>query len=131
MSVTSETCSLGDKMKYLLCPKCQSELSDAPGIGLFCANIECDIVDNIVGTIKCKHIPVTEYHWISVNDMLPDHNQRVLYFFEYTGTSVGKYDAEHDCFHSPLGCLTGDVTHWMPAPDEPAGYSYYEKKNFS
>ena len=29
------------------CPKCQTQLDDVPGIGVCCANRECDIIDNI------------------------------------------------------------------------------------
>jgi len=30
------------------CPKCETELKDAPGIGPYCPNKECDVVDNIL-----------------------------------------------------------------------------------
>jgi hypothetical protein len=33
------------------CPKCDTELMNAPGIGIFCPNKECDVVDNIDGVI--------------------------------------------------------------------------------
>lgn len=29
------------------CPKCDTELMDAPGIGPYCPNQECDVIDNI------------------------------------------------------------------------------------
>ena len=29
------------------CPKCETELKDAPGIGPYCPNQECDVIDNI------------------------------------------------------------------------------------
>jgi len=32
------------------CPKCDTELQIAPGIGPFCPNKECDVIDNINGT---------------------------------------------------------------------------------
>jgi len=32
------------------CPKCDTELQVAPGIGPFCPNKECDVIDNINGT---------------------------------------------------------------------------------
>jgi uncharacterized Zn finger protein (UPF0148 family) len=31
------------------CYKCDTPLVDAPGIGLFCPNKECDVVDNTIG----------------------------------------------------------------------------------
>ena len=33
------------------CPKCGTEIMDAPGIGEFCPNKECDVVDNLLGTV--------------------------------------------------------------------------------
>jgi hypothetical protein len=32
------------------CPKCGTEIMNAPGIGEFCPNKECDVVDNLFGT---------------------------------------------------------------------------------
>lgn len=34
-------------MRILNCPKCQTKLKNASGIGQFCPNRSCDIVDNI------------------------------------------------------------------------------------
>ena len=45
-----------------LCPKCSTILYDAPGIGPYCPNQECDVIDNIIGwdqprpIFKTKHI---------------------------------------------------------------------------
>jgi len=33
------------------CPKCGTEIMNAPGIGEFCPNKECDVVDNLFGTV--------------------------------------------------------------------------------
>jgi hypothetical protein len=33
------------------CPKCGTEVMNAPGIGEFCPNKECDVVDNLLGTV--------------------------------------------------------------------------------
>ena len=33
------------------CPKCGTEVTNAPGIGPFCSNKDCDVVDNLYGTI--------------------------------------------------------------------------------
>ena len=30
------------------CPKCETELKDAPGIGQYCPNKDCDISDNLI-----------------------------------------------------------------------------------
>jgi len=70
--------------------------------------------------------------WISVSDKLPEEGQRVIYFFEHTGISIGKYkktiikDDETgeiwdmmDTFYGLDGFLSDDVTHWMPLPEAP------------
>ena len=31
------------------CPKCSTLLMDAPGIGPYCPNKDCDVIDNILG----------------------------------------------------------------------------------
>lgn len=61
-------------------------------------------------------------NWIKTDDQLPNENQKVIYFFEYTGVSRGKFKGVyvHDlnttlnCFYSKDGFLCDDVTHWMP-----------------
>ena len=35
------------KTQIELCPKCETELSDAAGIGQYCPNSTCDVLDNI------------------------------------------------------------------------------------
>jgi hypothetical protein len=42
----------GDAKEELThCPKCGIEISNAPGIGPFCPNKECDVADNLYGTV--------------------------------------------------------------------------------
>lgn len=69
--------------------------------------------------------------WIKVTDRLPTVGQRVIYFFEHVGMHLGRYDGfaptdnglvptHYDAvFSSHAGFLTGDVTHWQPAPEPP------------
>lgn len=54
--------------------------------------------------------------WISVKTQLPAEDQRVIYWFKYTGRSRGLFTMTEygPCFYSKKGWLTGDVTHWMP-----------------
>lgn len=33
-----------------VCPRCKTDLLDSPGIGLYCPNKECPVLDNISGT---------------------------------------------------------------------------------
>jgi hypothetical protein len=37
------------------CPKCKTELVEAIGIGPYCPNKECDIVDGPAVCLNCKH----------------------------------------------------------------------------
>lgn len=57
--------------------------------------------------------------WISVDDRLPEDLQKVLYYFELTGVTAGKYDLGSNSFYSNKGWLCGDVTHWQPEPEPP------------
>ena len=67
--------------------------------------------------------------WIKIEDEVPEQGRKLLYFFDCTGISLGEYyGIEPDycpetghVFGSQLGWLTGDVTHWMYAPDVPEG----------
>ena len=76
--------------------------------------------------------------WILVKDQLPEEGQDVIYFFEFTGVSVGKYTLEDigefmpgatmNVFYGKGGWLGDDVTHWMPyrpgpLPKPPEGFN--------
>lgn len=55
-------------------------------------------------------------NWISVEDRLPDHPNKVLIYNKSGKYGVGKYIERMDCF-----ITTGQtvVTHWMELPDPP------------
>ena len=65
--------------------------------------------------------------WIDVKDRLPEEGQEVIYYFEYTGISIGifkrqyirEFDHTFNCFSGSRGFLCDDVTHWMPLPEPP------------
>ena len=71
--------------------------------------------------------------WISVEDRLPEEDQKVIYYFEHTGVDIGFYkrikypkefigstgDVYGNQFIGNAGFLTDDVTHWMPLPKNP------------
>jgi hypothetical protein len=46
--------------EIITCYKCNTELVDAPGIGLFCPNKKCDVIDNIEGAEWEYIAPVPE-----------------------------------------------------------------------
>jgi hypothetical protein len=63
--------------------------------------------------------------WISVDEKLPQHGDRVLIFsnyiqikhYEKLGGEFIFYDGDTD-FYCPVG-QERNVTHWMPLPKEP------------
>lgn len=59
--------------------------------------------------------------WVPVKQRLPEPKQDVVYYFEFTGRSVGQYlgDGTSNVFGGRFGFLTNDVTHWMPLPPAP------------
>jgi len=47
------------------CYKCGTPLVDAPGIGLFCPNKKCDVIDNVDGEEPIKFAPIEiEYEFV-------------------------------------------------------------------
>jgi hypothetical protein len=55
------------------CYKCGTPLEDAPGIGLFCPNKECDVIDNTKGEEPVKFAPIEiEYKFVDEYHE-PDH----------------------------------------------------------
>jgi len=55
------------------CYKCGTDLVDAPGIGLFCPNKECDVIDNVNGEEPVKFAPIEiEYTFVDEHHE-PDH----------------------------------------------------------
>jgi hypothetical protein len=55
------------------CYKCGTPLVDAPGIGLFCPNKECDVIDNVNGEEPVKLAPIEiEYEFVDEHHE-PDH----------------------------------------------------------
>ena len=40
------------RFMHSTCPKCGTKLKDAPGIGPYCPNQDCDVIDNINGHEK-------------------------------------------------------------------------------
>jgi len=54
------------------CYKCGTPLVDAPGIGLFCPNKECDVIDNVNGGDPIKFTVPVKYQFIDEHHE-PDH----------------------------------------------------------
>lgn len=54
--------------------------------------------------------------WISVQEKLPENNDKVLAFTLSGKYAVARYDQRRQCWIA-AGNLT--VTHWMPLPDVP------------
>lgn len=74
-----------------------------------------------------------ESEWISVRDMKPEREQRVLCYSGYIQIKVFDtycdsyifYDGDTHCY-CPIGQVEG-VTHWMPLPKPPKDPDWKEK----
>jgi uncharacterized Zn finger protein (UPF0148 family) len=49
-----------------LCPKCDTELQHAPGIGDYCPNFACDVADDIIGAKMEKEAELPTAHFREV-----------------------------------------------------------------
>jgi len=59
------------------CYKCGTSLVDAPGIGLFCPNKECDVIDNVNGEEPVKFAPIEiEYKFVD------EHHEPDLHVYD-------------------------------------------------
>jgi hypothetical protein len=81
------------------CHKCGTELIDAPGIGLFCPNKECDVFDNTSGAdpIEFTYIPPTSWGTTPIaevndNQMKLDFDTPVT-FNELSEADIAKLEA--------------------------------------
>lgn len=83
-----------------------------------------DVVELLEKMAKVIYVmeraPSYNYHlnWFDVRDRFPEPNEDVFYFFEVTGTSLGKYrgNGQSNEFGGPNGFLGDDVTHWAYPP---------------
>jgi hypothetical protein len=66
----------------------------------------------------------SEYNdWIDMDTTPPTIDQKIMYWFEYTGVSVGYYDGKHEDYgwnmvHGNSGFLAEDGMLWRPLTDE-------------
>ncbi len=67
-------------------------------------------------------LTISRVRWIDARVRLPRPGQEVVYYFEVTGATHGRFErgtCQADAlFSSRMGFLTGDVTHWMPMPED-------------
>ena len=71
------------------CYKCGTDLVDAPGIGLFCPNKECDVIDNINGEEPVKFAPIEiEYQFVD------EHHEPDLHVYD-DERLVSQFDKQH------------------------------------
>jgi hypothetical protein len=68
------------------CYKCGTPLVDAPGIGLFCPNKECDVIDNVNGEEPIKFAPIEiEYKFVDEHhepDLTVYNDERLVSKFD-------------------------------------------------
>ena len=89
------------------CYKCGTPLEDAPGIGLFCPNKECDVIDNVEGEEPIEFIvtnsnPVDNVPVVAEPDLTVYNDERLVSKFdkmqdvERTGDYITLPDEETD-----------------------------------
>ena len=84
------------------CYKCGTDLVDAPGIGLFCPNKECDVIDNVNGDEPIKFAPIEiEYTFVDEHhDPEPDlhvyDDERLVSQFDKQHLAEEETDAEKE-----------------------------------
>ena len=107
------------------CPKCDTELMNAPGIGMFCPNKECDVVDNIDGVIwefEPEPAPNVETT-IKVIEKQPDtikiKKENVIVIDDITGETIPSISENENIYGKKL----------EPKYDYDEPYSFREKEN--
>jgi hypothetical protein len=75
------------------CYKCSTPLVDAPGIGLFCPNKECDVIDNVKGDEPVEFAPIEiEYKFVDEHHE-PDHEPDLHVYDDER--LVSQFDKQH------------------------------------
>lgn len=59
--------------------------------------------------------------WFSVDDILPEHGEDVLFYTTLPTYEVGHYDGVE--WRGDVWYMSDEVTHWMPLPKPPKGES--------
>lgn len=72
-----------------------------------------ETVDRILGADNCKH---TSEHWISVEEKLPEHRQKIIVACKDGCVYEDIYDEEEKLW---INCRASPVTHWQPLPTPP------------
>jgi hypothetical protein len=87
--------------------------------------------------IANKKIVIDKSKWNRVFDgILPEKEQEVFYWFEFTGLNEGRFDryyceelkCEVNTFYSPRGFLTDEDVYWLPKDALPFEFIYEEEK---
>ena len=84
------------------CYKCGTDLVDAPGIGLFCPNKECDVIDNVKGEEPVKFAPIEiEYTFVDEHhepepDLHVYDDERLVSQFDKQHLAEEESDAEKE-----------------------------------
>jgi hypothetical protein len=123
-------------VESIKCHKCGTDLMDAPGIGLFCPNKECDVVDNINDeSIEWTYIPPKPIVIKPEKSLLEQHPYLTKGFDHFEGLKplVYKLEAEAEPT-ADTETKIDDVTSMvvkqdLPFTELPGGYVSYEGKH--
>lgn len=125
---------------YEVCPRCKTGLLDAPGIGPYCPNKECPVLDNISGAPEPGRVGAAADGWTSVADGMPPPTTFAL---QGSPTPLGREyrilvaTKEGRVFETILTALgfanlnsrTDQVTHWMPLPNHPRAAEKFSEQS--
>jgi hypothetical protein len=105
------------------CPKCDAELMNAPGIGMFCPNKECDVVDNIDGVVwefeKAPDVETTMRVVEKQPDTIKIKKENVIVIDDITGETIPGIAETESVYGKKL----------EPKYDYDEPYSFREKEN--
>ena len=89
-------------VESIKCHKCGTELMDAPGIGLFCPNKECDVLDNTSGeSIEWTYIPPEPIGIKPEKSLLEQHPYLTKGFDHFEGLKPMVYTPESKVVEEP------------------------------
>jgi hypothetical protein len=123
-------------VESIKCHKCGTDLMDAPGIGLFCPNKECDVVDDINGeSIEWTYIPPEPIVIKSEKSLLEQHPYLTKGFDHFEGLKPLVYKPEVEAeptadAETKIEDLTiMAVKQDLPFTELPGGYVSYDGKH--
>jgi len=100
----------------LLCPKCGTVLTDAPGIGPYCPNHDCDVVDGWNNLPQEPHPPGWMYGELKSHPIVENDAKDEQAKIDEANRLISEIEPEHDELDIPI--LEGEETWAQRVIDE-------------